>query len=199
MDLKDVLTPLVTLAGVWLAARFTLRNEISKKALEIPTARLESIAADCSDVLTELRNYAGTVVHLVEIKFRMAAEASGMEMKPSALCIPVSDLGQWADESNRAVDPARLRHCRHQLAFHRPDEVLRWDQVLVPLIGTLNDFMLIPMPGEPMRDMKGMTRHGIEALECRKSVNEQLLDVRQFRKNLTALLSAEFVALTRPA
>lgn len=36
-ELKDVLTPLVTLAGVWLGARFTLRNELSKKALEIRT------------------------------------------------------------------------------------------------------------------------------------------------------------------
>ncbi|MEG3126729.1 hypothetical protein SC171_16955 [Pantoea cypripedii] len=36
MDLKDVLTPLVTLAGVWLAARFTLRNEISKKGTGNP-------------------------------------------------------------------------------------------------------------------------------------------------------------------
>lgn len=31
MDFKDVITPLVTLAGVWLAARFTLRNEVQKK------------------------------------------------------------------------------------------------------------------------------------------------------------------------
>ncbi|MDE1186169.1 MAG: hypothetical protein PW844_06785 [Pantoea sp.] len=195
MDLKDVLTPLVT-----LAARFTLRNEISKKALEIRTARLESIAAECSDVLTELLNYAGTVAHQVEIQFRMAGEAYGMEMTPSDLRIPVSALDHWIDESNRTVDPARLRHCRHQLAFHRPDEVLRWDQVVLPLIGTLNDFMMISMPGEPMRDMKGMTRNGIEALEFRKTVNEQMLDVGQFRKALTALLlSAEFVPLTRPS
>ncbi|MBP2198999.1 hypothetical protein JOJ88_004540 [Pantoea cypripedii] len=55
------------------------------------------------------------------------------------------------------------------------------------------------LPGEPMRDMKGFTRNGNEALKFRQTVNEKLRDVEQFRKELTALLSAEFVALTRPS
>lgn len=87
MDLKDVLTPLVTLAGVWLAARFTLRNEVQKKALEIRTARLESIAADCSDSLTGIRNYVGSSLHLIhkvlyyrqikKLSIRETADATG--------------------------------------------------------------------------------------------------------------------------
>ncbi|MDF7662769.1 hypothetical protein PUG81_27760 [Erwiniaceae bacterium L1_54_6] len=201
MDLKDVLTPLVTLAGVWLAARFTLRNEISKKALEIRTARLESIAGECSDMLTGILNYAGSLSHLVGFHFRMKGEKAGAELVPSALQIPVSELGEWVkglDEGNRALNPEKLRHCRHLLAFHRPAEARRWDEVVSPLLTTLNDFMLISMPGEPMRDMKGVTRSGLDALKFEESVSRQLPDIGTFQKELTALLSAEFVALTRP-
>lgn len=76
-ELKDVLTPLVTLAGVWLGARFTLRNELNKKALKIRTSRLESIAEDCNDTLNGFLNYAGAMLHQTEIGFRMLREQAG--------------------------------------------------------------------------------------------------------------------------
>ncbi|WP_413676633.1 hypothetical protein [Pantoea dispersa] len=202
MELKDVLTPLVTLAGVWLAARFTLRNEVQKKALEIRTARLESIAAECSDALTGLRNYAGSAMHIIEMVFRMKAEQISSAATLAELRISVEELGNHVsvtEGSNRALNTAKIRHCRHLLAFHRPTEACRWDETVFPLLDTLNDFLMITMPGEPVRDMKNVMRSADDELAFRQTLYEQLLEVKQFQKDLTASLSEEFISLTQPA
>ncbi|MCG7368529.1 hypothetical protein MHZ90_20755 [Pantoea sp. ACRSH] len=201
MDLKDVLTPLVTLAGVWLAARFTLRNEVQKKALEIRTARLESIAGDCNEALTGIRNYAGTSLHLIEMAFRQKGEQPGAPTALSELRISVEELGNQAllpQDGNRMPDIVKIRHCWHQLAFHRPDEARRWKKTVSPLLQTLNDFLMITMPGEPVRDMKNVTRSAEDELRFRQAVHNQLLALEHFQDALTARLSAEFTALTQP-
>ena len=202
MDFKDVITPLVTLAGVWLAARFTLRNEVQKKALEIRTARLESIAADCSDALTGIRNYAGTVTHLIEMAFRIKGQQTGARTALSELRISVEELSNQAlvtQGSGRALDITKIRYCRHLLAFHRPDEDRRWDDIVTPLLDTLNEFLMITMPGEPVRDMQDVARSAEDELAFRITINKRLLNVKEFQKELSARLSAEFVSLTLAA
>jgi len=202
MDPKDVLTPLVTLAGVWLAAHFTLRNEVQKKALEIRTARLESIAADCSDALTGIRNYVGSSLHLIEMAFRLKGEQPGAAASPAGLRLSVEELNNRvaiAQDSNRMPDIVKIRHCRHQLAFHRPDEARRWEETVSPLLQTLNDFLMITMPGDPVRDMKNTTRSAEDELRLRQTVHGQLLELKRFQDALTARLSAEFISLTQPA
>ncbi|BCQ42404.1 hypothetical protein ERHA54_50070 (plasmid) [Erwinia rhapontici] len=47
MEPTVIITPLVTLAGVWLGARYTLRNEIIKKSIELRAGRIEQLAAEC--------------------------------------------------------------------------------------------------------------------------------------------------------
>ncbi|WP_312839661.1 hypothetical protein [Pantoea piersonii] len=186
---------------MWLAARFTLRNEVQKKALEIRTARLESIAADCNEALTGIRNYAGTSLHLIEMAFIQKGEQPGAPTALSELRISVEELGNQAlltQDGNRMPDIVKIRHCRHQLAFHRPDEARRWKETVSPLLRTLNDFLMITMPGEPVRDMKNVTRSAEDELRFRQAVHNQLLALKHFQDALTATLSAEFTALTQP-
>ncbi|MCT8156587.1 hypothetical protein H0Z14_27110, partial [Klebsiella aerogenes] len=48
---KEIITPVATLTAVWLGARFTLRNELRKKTLEIQSEKLELLFTECSNVL----------------------------------------------------------------------------------------------------------------------------------------------------
>lgn len=201
-ELKDVITPLVTLAGVWLGARFTLRNELSKKALEIRTARLESIAAECSEVLTGIRNYGGTLMHVLEMDFRLLTEKVGPGLPLTSYRLSVQDLNARAaelDGSARGLDHAKMRSCRHLLMFHHPEEAVRWEATVLPMLRTLNDFLMVTMPGEPIRDMKGVSRNAAEELTLRTTLSGQLAEVARFQVELTESLSAGFIALTRPA
>lgn len=201
-ELKDVLTPLVTLAGVWLGARFTLRNELSKKALEIRTARLESIAEECNDALTGFLNYAGAMLHLTEIEFRMLSEKAGPDAPATSLRLSAEEL-TWRtvslEDGRWAPDPAKMRHCRHQLTFHHPNHARHWEATVQPAVNTLNEFLAVSMPGESIRDIKEVSRSALDEAVFRRSLTRQLQEISVFQAALTDALSGESVALTRPS
>lgn len=68
MEIKDLLTPAITVLGVFLTARFALRNEHRKKALEIETTQLESLSVLYSGLLITLLS---TAAHLRSSSMQM--------------------------------------------------------------------------------------------------------------------------------
>lgn len=68
-----------------------------------------------------------------------------------------------------------------------------------PLLDTINNFLMITMPGDVAYDLKDATRNGLEALEFEEKMRSQLLEVELFQRELTTVLAAEFITLTNPA
>ncbi|MCB5950438.1 hypothetical protein [Enterobacter sp. TCD1-1] len=63
---KEIITPVVTLTAVWLGARFTQRNELRKKMLEIQSEKLEQLFTECSNVLNDINRVSLTVLHTLD-------------------------------------------------------------------------------------------------------------------------------------
>ncbi|HGL4621720.1 TPA: hypothetical protein ACKFAD_004120 [Citrobacter koseri] len=63
---KEIITPVATLTAVWLGARFTLRNELRKKTLEIQSEKLELLFTECSNVLKDINRVSLTVLHTLD-------------------------------------------------------------------------------------------------------------------------------------
>lgn len=132
----------------------------------------------------------------------MKGEQTVEQTTLSELRISVEELSNQAlitQGGGRALDITKIRSCRHLLAFHRPDENRRWVDIVTPLLDTLNEFLMITMPGEPVRDMQGVARSAEDELALQITINKQQLNVKEFQKELTARLSAEFVSLTLAA
>lgn len=200
MELKDLITPLVTLTGVWLAARFTLRNEISKKALEIRTSRLETLSSECTQALYNVSNYLNTLCMIVESKYMLLHERYP-QLSESELQVPAIELARWKDElddSDRKLKTELLDSCRSQLSFHHPHERIQWEyHVTMPLVA-LENFFFITSPTGALVDMKGKSRSKAEALaitaDIKHRANEQLGYVQQ----MTRRFADEFYQLTQP-
>lgn len=195
MEMTVFITPAITLAGVWLGARYTLRNEIMKKSLEIRTSRIETLAAECDECLAGLADYVGAVASCLDSELtvvRTLKRLTGGSIAVSELntLTTMFDSGPWKPEADR------LRRCRQNLAFHRPDDLRLWSETVVNTRKRINDFLMITQPGEPVRDMRGIDRSEEEIRAFIRQLQQAVRDIDAFREALSSDLAQEFRQLT---
>lgn len=154
MELHDLMTPVFTLVGVWMAARFTLRNEISKKSLEIRASRMEQLAAECDECLTGLINPVGMLASMLESEFTVVCTLN----RPKKGVVAVSELNKliaMPDGSKWQLNADKLSQCRQKLSFHRSGDLHLWTGTVGATLKQINQFFMVTLPGEPVRDMGG--------------------------------------------
>lgn len=192
MEIKDVLTPLVTLAAVWLGANFTLRNELRKKELEIKAAHLEKLSENCDSTLFHLINYAGSIAAMLDVHMSLTPGSEPLRINV------LNDLLTQIDDSPRGLDQEKMRWCRHGLEFHRESEWERWKNVVMPLKDRIYDFFMITTPGEENRTMLDKSRTRTETLEFTTELRARIKDIEALRKEVVSAMANDFRRLTQP-
>lgn len=193
MGFKDVITPLVTLAAVWLAANFTLRNELRKKELEIKAAHLEKLSENCDRALLHLINYAGSIASMLDAH---ALLTPGNE--PFRINM-LNDLLTQIDDSPRGLDLEKMQLCRHGLEFHRENEWKRWNGVVPSLKERVYDFFMITTPGDENLMMLDKSRTRAEIAEFTADLRSQIKDIDVQRKEIVSAMANDFRLLTQHA
>ncbi|RYC42894.1 hypothetical protein [Pectobacterium zantedeschiae] len=201
MEIKDILTPLATISAVWVAARFTLRNELRKKELELKAAHLEKLSENCDSALIAFMEHAGRLASLIDIKLMLLRESNPSSKKPE-IKISVADLNEWLTEFERIqqpIDHEKLRWCRHGLEFHREHEWKRWRDSVGLLQREMYDFFLITNPGEENRDIKGQYRTREEINKFSARLRKHVAEMETVRKDIVSAMANDFRLLTQPA
>lgn len=192
MDFKEMITPLVTLAAVWLAANFTLRNELRKKELEIKATYLEKLSEKCDSMLLDLINYSGSLAGILD---------SSPILVPGNNPVCIGKLNEWLsqlDDSPRGLDQEKLRWCSHGLEFHRIDEWKRWQDNVQPLQHKIYEFFMITLPGENNVDMSGKSRTRDEITAFAADLRVRMKSIQVMRQDIVSAMAADFRLLTQP-
>ncbi|EEP91800.1 hypothetical protein [Yersinia kristensenii] len=193
MDFKDVITPLVTLAAVWLAANFTLRNELRKKELEISAAHLEKLSENCDSTLRQWVHYAGCIACTLDA--HMLITPGNEPFRINVL----NDLLTQIDDSSHGLDLEKIQWCRHGLEFHRENEWKRWKDVVPPLKDRIYDFFMITTPGNENLVMLDKNRTRAEIAEFTADLRVRIKDLDVQRKEIVSAMANDFRLLTQPA
>jgi len=198
MEPTIIITPLVTLAGVWLGARYTLRNEIIKKSIELRAGRIEQLAAECEECLTGLINHVGMLASMLDSEFTIVRTLNS----PRKGVVAVGELNELAtrlEGSPWKLDADRLSQCRQKLAFHRSDDLYLWAGTVGKALKDINQFFMVTMPGEQVRDMRSVERTEEEALAFARQLRLYVREIDSLRNTLSDSLAGEYHQLTRPA
>lgn len=123
MEPTIIITPLVTLAGVWLGARYTLRNEIIKKSIELRAGRIEQLAAECEECLTGLINHEGMLASMPDSEFTIVRT---LNSPGKGVVGELNELTTRLEGSPWKLDADRLSQCRQKLTFHHSDDLYLW-------------------------------------------------------------------------
>ncbi len=129
---KDLITPVVTISGVWIGARLALHNEIRKKTLELEAERLVPMAEECDIYLRNLNGYCMRVARLLH-------DFSDGYKKRVTLADITEGLKKSA-EAGTAIDHNAARTFQNTLGLHRSADFAEWKELIVPLV--LSQFIL---------------------------------------------------------
>ncbi|ATM85547.1 MULTISPECIES: hypothetical protein [Yersinia] len=193
MDFKDVITPLATLAAVWLAANFTLRNELRKKELEIKAAHLEKLSENCDSTLIHLINYAGSIASMLDAHMHFTPGNEPFRVHF------LNDLLTQIDDSPRGLDLEKMHWCRHGLEFHRENEWKRWSEVVPSLKDRIYDFFMVTTPGDENLVMLDKSRTRAEIAEFTADLRVRIKDIDVQRKEIVSAMANDFRLLTQSA
>lgn len=198
MELNIILTPLVTLAGVWLGARYALRNEIIKKSIEIRASRIEQLAAECDDCLTGLINHAGMIASRVDSEFTVVSTLR-RSLQGTVTVSELNRLFEPLDGSPWKLNADQLSKCRQKLSFHRPADLHLWTAAVGETLTHMYQFFMITMPGEEVRDMGGVERTEEDAMAFVRQLRLSLREITVLKKTLSENMALDFHRLTQPA
>ncbi|WP_273759650.1 hypothetical protein [Pantoea ananatis] len=201
MEIKDLLTPAIAVLGVFLTARFALRNEHRKKALEIETTQLESLSAQVLRSLDNFAQYTGVLAGLIDAKVTVITEQLPPARRDSAE-ISVTELNGWKDQLD--ADPAwglkwdDLQKASHGLRFHRDKDWVRWQQTIKPLQREIYAFFMITLPGEENTERMNGVRTAAEARDFAEAMRTRVTDLQSLQETLLTSMKNDFSQLLRP-
>lgn len=192
---KDILTPLTTLGAVWLAARFTLRNEFRKKELEIRAGQLETLSEKCALSLLSMSNYAGYISYLIDINL------NDIQLEtPNISHIPSEKYGLWyeeAIESKWLYDEDLLNWCSHSLRFHRPSDFEKWRDEVEVTRDRICAFFLISRPGQEWKLRLGKPKTLNELDDFSIELKQSCTSMKKLRNHLVENIAEDYRKLLR--
>lgn len=201
MEIKDLFTPAITVLGVFLTARFALRNEHRKKALEIETSQLERLSSLVLQSLDNIAQFAGALAGLIDAKITIMTEQIPPPGRDSAV-IPVAELQRWIEQLD--ADPAwglnrsDLQKASHGLRFHRETDWARWQQTVKPLHREIYAFFMITTPGEENIERMNGVRTAAEAREFAQTLRTRVRELHNLQETLLTSMKNDFSQLLRP-
>ncbi|WNK51611.1 hypothetical protein RM153_24050 (plasmid) [Pantoea agglomerans] len=201
MEIKDLLTPCVTVLAVFLAAHFALRNEHKKKALEIETAQIERTAALVHHSLDNFAQYTGALAAIVDISTTMIVENQHPN-NHERITINFEELHRWIaqieNDPEYGLNRKDLQQAAHGLRFHREANWNRWSNV-VPLVHReIYDFFMITTPGKENIDVKDRFRTVEEARIFATTLRDRTTDLILLKEQLLSSMKADFKKLLQP-
>ncbi|MGY8619905.1 hypothetical protein [Pantoea agglomerans] len=201
MEIKDLLTPCVTVLGVFLAAHFALRNEHKKKALEIETAQIEKISALVDSSLDNFAQYTGALASIVDIRTTIMVEQQHPDER-ERVTMHIDQVQFWIQQIDNdpvyGLNRKELRQAAHGLKFHREANWNRWSNV-VPLVHReINEFFMITTPGMENIDVKDRLRTDEEARNFATTMRDRTSELTLLKEQLLSSMRADFKKLLRP-
>ncbi|MDI6539719.1 hypothetical protein QMA77_22660 [Pantoea ananatis] len=201
MEIKDLLTPAITVLGVFLTARFALRNEHRKKALEIETTQLESLSALVLRSLDNFAQYTAALAVLVDAKRTIMTEQRHPGSRDSAV-IPVEELQKWIDQLDAdpvwGLNRSDLQKASHGLRFHREADWARWQQTVPQLQREIYAFFMITTPGEENIERRNGVRTAAEASAFAEAMRTRVRELQSLQETLLTSMKNDFSQLLRP-
>ncbi|MBA4823504.1 hypothetical protein H2241_21445 [Pantoea ananatis] len=201
MGIKDLLPAAIAVFSVFLTARFALRNEHRKKALEIETTQLESLSALVLRSLDNVAQYTAALAVLVDAKRTIMTEQLPSASRDSAV-IPVAELQKWKDQLD--ADPAwglylsDLQKASHGLRFHRGADWARWQQTVPQLQREIYAFFMITTPGEENIERRNGVRTAAEARDFAEAMRTRVRELQSLQETLLTSMKNDFSQLLRP-
>ncbi|WNK42625.1 hypothetical protein [Pantoea agglomerans] len=201
MEIKDLLTPCVTVLAVFLAAHFALRNEHKKKALEIETAQIERISALVDRSLDNFVQYTGALAGIVDISTTIMVERQHPDNR-ERITMHIEQLQSWIAEIENdpeyGLNRKDLRQAAHGLKFHKEANWNRWSNV-VPLVHReINGFFMITTPGNENIDVKDRFRTVEEARIFATTMRDRTTELIILKEQLLGSMKADFQKLLQP-
>lgn len=182
---KEIITPVATLTAVWLGARFTLRNELRKKTLEIQSEKLELLFTECSNVLKDINRVSLAVLHTLD-DFIPTTESEGSVTEQE-----IQDALRAYREKGVVIDFDAITACQHKLEFHRPKEYQAWIVALIPLLGTLTK--MTPYNNmNPIAEADNRKWSHQELTLYRQELDEKRNALPILRKRLTSAMASDY-------
>lgn len=190
---KEFITPAITMAGFWIAARLALRNEIRKKALELEAVHLERLAVECDSCLRNLHLYCMRVERLLhDLSDRYEKRVTLAEL---------TDGLQKSANAGTAIDLNAARMFQNTLELHRPDDFAEWKALIVPLLNHINN--IHASPSLATDDCTEELSRKYYSPEQAKIFNEELVSLASplpaFRQQLFQRIAHDYRLLTHPA
>lgn len=201
MGIKDLLPAAIAVFSVFLTARFALRNEHRKKALEIETTQLESLSALVLRSLDNVAQYSGTLAGLIDAKVKIITEQLSPASRDNA-GIPVAELNKWKDQldnhSEWGLNRSDLQKASHGLRFHREADWARWQQTVPQLQREIYAFFMITTPGEENIERMNGVRTAAEAREFAQTLRTRVRELHNLQETLLTSMKNDFSQLLRP-
>ncbi len=201
MGIKDLLPAVITVLAVFLTARFALRNEHRKKALEIETTQLESLSALVLRSLDNFAQYAGALAGLIDAQITILSEQLPPPSRDNAE-IPVAELQKWLDQIDShpawGLNRSDLQKASHGLRFHREADWARWQQIVPQLHREIYAFFMITLPGEENIERMSGFRTAAEARIFAESMRTRVRDLQNLQETLLSSMKDDFSKLLRP-
>ncbi|MCW0351045.1 ubiquinol-cytochrome-c reductase complex assembly factor 3 [Pantoea ananatis] len=201
MEIKDLLTPAITVLGVFLTARFALRNEHRKKALEIETTQLESLSVLVLRSLDNVAQYSGTLAVLIDANVKIITEQLSPASRDNA-GIPVAELNKWKDQLDKhsawRLNRSDLQKASHGLRFHREADWARWQQTVTQLQREIYAFFMITTPGEENIERMNGVRTAAEARDFAQTLRTRVRELQSLQETLLTSMKNDFSQLLRP-
>ncbi|XUA21489.1 hypothetical protein ACQVA2_21950 (plasmid) [Citrobacter sp. OP27] len=190
---KDAITPVVTIASVWIGARLALGNDNRKKVMELETARLERLAVECDSCLRNLNLYCLRVAKLLHDL------SDGYNKK-----ITLAELSLGLKKSSKAgiaIDHESARIFQNTLEIHRPADYEEWKGLILPLIKHID--IILASPSLATDDCSEELSRMFGNPEELKSYADVLLALASslpaYRQELFRRIANDYRALTHPA
>lgn len=135
-ELNNMVTPIVTIFSIWLGARSALGNDIHKKSLELEIDRLERLAVECDNCLSNLNLYCLRVARLLND----LSENYNVKVTLAELTLGLKK----SEETGISLNTDFARIFQNNLELHRNSDFQCWKKVILPLLKHLDNVIASP-------------------------------------------------------
>lgn len=201
MGIKDLLPAAITVLAVFLTARFALRNEHRKKALEIETAQIDRLSGLILHSLDNFAQYAGALASITDIQLTMMTERRH-PLNRVNITIPVEELHHWVEKIEShpvwGLNRTELLKASHGLRFHREGDWQLWNEIVPAVNREIYAFFMITTPGEENIERMNGVRTAAEAREFAETMRTRVRELHNLQETLLTSMKNDFSQLLRP-
>lgn len=191
-ELKDLISPVITVSCVWIGSRLTLKNEIRKNLQKIEIERLGRLAIESDTCLRNVHAYCMRLQNLLHDL------SSGYEKKITQADVTLA-LKKSAD-AGTAIDFESVYTLQNNLELYRPAEFDTWKKIILPLLTHIN--FVIASPSLAKDDCAQELSHKYWNAEQVREFNVKLKNISiklpLYRQHLFQVIANDYKALTQP-